>query len=260
MDDVAVNPTTGLPMLLTALVQSGKESSQQESVKRNVPRIFELLPKAMESLSVTNSKPVLAACSVIERCVRAHNEPAASGVQPTIDGEYLRQCQRRLVILLNKAQEKAANSYWEDNKDCDISSREVEAIALATIALFKLENHSKVCKQELKESGGIVAALKAMKPETSGIKREAKQSLAWMLSSYLDNSPENVEGILASGSIYVNNVLCPYVEEPAKCNASEDMQVYCRTVLEACLQHGDLSRMKSLDDIQRAIDKSRQAS
>jgi hypothetical protein len=254
MEDVSVNPTTGLPSLLTVLNQAGKDSSQQENVKRNVPRIFELLPKAMETLSENNSKQVLAACAVIEQCVKAHNEVATGGqisTEATINVEHLKQCQRNLVELLKKAEEKAAQTFAEDGMECDTSSKEAKAIALATVALFKLENYAPECKQELKKSGGIAIALKAMETETSGIKRDAMQPLAWMLSMFVDDSPDNVQSIIANGGTFL---LVRYVEDASKYDVPKDMQAHCRALLEACLQHG--KDVKNAADIQKALASS----
>lgn len=254
MEDVSVNPTTGLPSLLTVLNQAGKDSSQQENVKRNVPRIFELLPKAMETLNETNSKQVLAACAVIEQCVKAHNEAATGGqisTDATINAEHLKQCQRNLIMLLKKAQEKAARIFAEDGMECDTSSKEAKAIALATVALFKLESYAPECKQELKKSGGVAIALKAMDTEASGIKRDAMQSLSWMLSMFVDDSPDNVQSIIATGGTFL---LVRYVEDASKYDVSKDMQAHCRALLEACLQHG--TEVKNEADIKKTLGSS----
>lgn len=245
MDDVTVNPAKGFPTLLVALEESGRDSSQHLNVKCTVPRIFEMLPRAMANLE-TDSKPVLAACGVIECCVRVHNE--MGGIYgPPIDPKCLTQCQRHLVTLLKKAQEKGASSFSDDGIECPTSSQEVNAIALATIALFKLEDHTLECKAELKNAGGIAVALKAM-GQGSGIKREAMQSLAWMLSSFLDNGPENVKSITANGGTYI---LLAYVKDPVKHDVPVDMQVHCRSVLESCVNFG--KHVANRDELERAL-------
>lgn len=264
IDDVTTNPTKGLPNLLTILNQSGKDSAQQESVKRNVPRIFELLPKAMESLNTKdNSEPVFATYGVIEQCAKLHNEQAAGGAQPTIDVEYLRQCQQNLVVFLKKAQEKASQSpkspksqtfLLEGDMENDEASKEVRAIALATAALFKLKEYSTECKQEFKNSGGIVVALEAMEVETSGINCEAMQALAEVLSLFVDSpwgrNVNNVETILENGG---HVLLARYVESIVKDDVSGDMLLpYCRTILEACLRYG--KDVKHKDVIQTALE------
>jgi hypothetical protein len=254
IDELKDNPTTGLLNLQTALAQVGQDTTQQDSVNARVSRIFELLPKAMETLSENNSKQVLAACAVIEQCVKAHNEVATGGqisTEATINVEHLKQCQRNLVELLKKAEEKAAQTFAEDGMECDTSSKEAKAIALATVALFKLENYAPECKQELKKSGGIAIALKAMETETSGIKRDAMQSLAWMLSMFVDDSPDNVQSIIANGGTFL---LVRYVEDASKYDVPKDMQAHCRALLEACLQHG--KDVKNAADIQKALASS----
>lgn len=256
MDDVSVDPTSGLPNLLTVLSLAEEDPSRQESVKRNVPRIFEMLPQAMESLSEKNPKPVFAASAVIGHCVKVHNEPAAGGTQLAIEVEDLKQCQQSLVALLRKAQEKAAQSFWESDTENDKASKEIVAIALATVALFKLEEYATECKQEFKNSGGIVVALKVMDTETSGIKWEAKQALAWVLALFVESqrghNVDNIETILESRG---NLLLARYVENASKYAVPRDMQAHCRTVLEACLRYG--KEVTNADDIQRALANGR---
>lgn len=258
MDEVAVNPTTGLPNLLTFLNQAGKDPSQQETVKRNVPKMFEILPKAMETLKESNAKQVFAACAVIEQCVKVHNEATTGrqiSTEPAIDAESLKACLRNLVTLLQKAQEKGAKTFAEDSMECDPASKEAKAIALATVAIFKLQGHATECKEEFKKSGGIAIALKAMETQDSGIKRDSMQALALLLSLFVDNSPDNVESFIAGGGTFV---FVKYVEDASKYDVPKEMQTHCRAVLQSCLQHGLMARQMSdgnVMTIQKALAK-----
>lgn len=242
INEVRSNPAAGLPKLQASLDQAVKEASTKEKI----PGIFELMPSAMEKLSVKDSKPILAACGVIELCVKVRTE----GVQPPIEVEHLKQSQRNLALLLKAVQEQGAAKFNEIGTECDMSSKECKAIALAITALFKLELYASECKEELKKTGGIASAIKAMGRDDSGIKREAMASLALMLKSFLDGSPEHAESIIACGGTYT---LLPYVDEPAKYGVPKEMWQHCRDVLQVCLKFGQ--GVTNKDDIQKALDK-----
>lgn len=249
IDELKVNPATGLVNLHIALRQAGKDS-RQESVKAKVPHIFELLPKAMEGLSGNVAEAVLAACSVIECCANICNDPSLIGAPVVMAGETIKQCQSRLVTLLNKS--KMWYQFDEVQYDklmCENSSKVAKAVALATVALLRLEAHAKECKQELVRLGGIAFALKLMQTENSVVAIEAKESLALMLSLFAD-TPESVAIVIAHGGTFV---LVPYVEEPEVYDVPKDMYNYCVIVLEACLAHGQSIRNKH--QVQAAIDK-----
>jgi len=169
----------------------------------------------------------------------------------------------QLVALLRQAQERAAMSVkgtqrqLEDAEtprvECASSSEEILRIANATICLFKLQTRGFECKDEFKNSGGIDVSLMAMDKGLSesinpGISSDAMQSLAQLLLSFLEGAPKNIESIIASGG---HVTLVPYVTDPVKHDVPKDMQVHCRAVLEACLQH-DPDIVNRLD-IQRAL-------
>lgn len=250
--ELRVNPEKGLVNLQAAFIQV-TTVDQQESVKAKVPQIFESLPKAMQGLSPNNPRPVLAACSVIESCVKVCNDPSLSSGQVVIAAETMKQCQGRLVGLLKKSQEKAATVFREDQLECETSSNVARAIALATVALFMLEAHATDCKHSLNKSGGVAVALKAMQTETSGMTMKTMESLALMLSLFAD-TPENIAALIAQGGSFA---LCPYVEAPKTHDVSEDMQSYCITVLQACLAHGE--NLKNKIQIQQVLDRGASA-
>jgi len=258
MNEVAINPATGLPNLLAAL-------NAHLSDEPDIPRIFGLLPKAMESVRNKEiSKPMLAACSLTKLCVDVYNVQAsrATSSKPAINEEHLKQCQRHLVEWLRKIMENAASFMQDDNNfpcskrpaGCGPSSKEAKAFALATLALFKLDKYSSVCKDEFKKSDGVALVLKAMDKDKSGIRREAMKSLAVVLNEFVDNAPENIESIIACSGTYK---LIPYLEDPVKYDVSTEMLIQCSALLETCLQSG--KDFKNKDAVQRALDSSREA-
>jgi len=234
------------------------------------------LLSAMERADGMDSKAVLDACAVVEKHVRFEEafgtqrqfgEDGSTGLSALPDARDLRQCQSQLVTLLKQAQERAAVSVKGPQRqfgdeetphmECETSSEETKAIANATIALFKLENHGFECKDEFKKAGGIDISLKAMDKGlsehiNSGISHEAMESLAQLLLLLLDGHPDNIESIIASGGHFT---LVPYVADPTKHNIPKDMHGHCRAVLEACLQY-DPHIINKLD-IRRAYEGSR---
>lgn len=239
-DEVNGEPAAGLPNLLTAM----------ESARGNDPHA------------------VLNACAVVEQHVEIYNN-TPTGCSPLPDADDLRQCTCQLVSLLKQTQESAAsivkharewaalNGLNEDETPCIVcaaSSAEVQAIAHATIALFKLKNYGSECKKSFEKSCGAAIALKAMDMGTSeslnsGLNCETMQSLAWMLHVFLEDEPDNIQSIIANKG---NFTLLPFVEDPEKHNIPKDMQVHWCAVLEACLKHSE--DITNYSDIQRALD------
>lgn len=265
MDEVASNPATGLPNLLAALNKKCQPLDEQAGTDlvNDVPRIFALLPKAMESVQDReNSKPMLAACSLTKLCVDVYTAQALGANRPAINVEHLEQCQRHLVEWLRKVLENAALFMEDDNNfpcatrpaGCESSSKEAKAFALATLALFKLEISSSACKEVLKKADGIWLVTKALDKDKSGIKREAMKSLVVILNEFVDNAPENVDKIIACNVTYK---LTPYLEDPVKYDVSKEMLIQCSALLETCVGSG--KDFKNKDAVRMAIDSSRKA-
>jgi len=126
------------------------------------------------------------------------------------------------------------NQVQDSRMDCEANSKEAKAIALATTALFKLKGHSADCKEAMSKSGGIQAAVMALK-EDSGIKADAKQIITQMLSAYVSQNNRNVASITANGGVKVLLVFSQGkgLPEPVQ----ERVEGYCCAVVEACLQH-----------------------
>jgi hypothetical protein len=250
IDELKSNAEKGIPTLLSAMEQSAKESSQQEGAKLNVPNVFNVLPKAMAGINadMKNKKSVLAACSTIECCVKICNDPSIGGTQITIDVQDLKECVSRMVGWLKFLQGKAAKEFQEANVECTTSSSEAKAIALATAALFSLENHAEACKKEFIKSGGVITTINAMKTEECGLNMAATTSLASMLR-LLVHTPENVGSIVANGG---HLILIPYVAEPKTYSISKEMHGACVTVLQACLEAPNVTAKES---VQEALDK-----
>jgi hypothetical protein len=165
----------------------------------------------------------------------------------------LKQCQGHLIASFKKAAEKAAETSKQECMEDPAASKQLKAIANATVSLFRLEAQASACKQEWKWDG-IKAVAGAMDNCDSGVKRETHQALAEMLRSFVENSPENAEGLITSSAM---KKLLPYVETPEQYDVPQDMLVHCFVVLEACLKSGKSFAQK--DDVQRALEKSRPA-
>jgi len=172
-----------------------------------------------------------------------------------IDVEHLKQCQHNLVVLLGRAQEKAVHSYMEDSTVFDTLPMEAKSIALATVALLKLDGHapeyfgpySATCLQEFQKSGGIKIALKALDTleamqtllSASCQNQEAMQALGYMLSLCMDKPFEvNIE----SNKCFIDNqepllLMRALAEDGSESEVPVNILCHCRPVLEACLQH-----------------------
>lgn len=293
IEELTENPAAGLADLQTALVRAGKDATRQQRVKAKVPEIFRLLPTAMEGLRGKTRlwsfsqvmQSMLAACDVIARCATICNDPSLRGTQVVIAEKAIKHCQCCLVDFLKQSQTWMDWSKGKQNSDadsgtekhpwlghdmCKNSSKVASAVALATIALLMLEANAPECKQEFVETGGITAALKAMRTENVdddddgakgraaqrkekvGVGIKTKESLALMLS-LLSDTPASVAAILRQGG---TSTLIPYVEEPEKYDVSNDMHRYCVTVLEACLPNVEACP-SARGRVQVAIDKDR---
>ena len=85
----------------------------------------------------------------------------------------------------------------------------------------------------------------------SGIKIDAKASIAWMLSSYVDQDFGNVEDITSGGDCAL---ILPYLEK----GANKEMKENCVKVLEACLQYD--VKLKSREGLTQALKKYKSSS
>lgn len=242
--DIVQNPSSGLPKLLTALEQP----SQEESNKTKVPLIFEMLPDVMKSLSVDSVMPMVTACHVIVCCVRLLNDAAIGGAHPVINGAHVKQCQEHLGAWM-KAQIKAEHVYLAKNYTEDaVFSMMTKAIALATIALFKVENCATDCKRAMNKAGGVAVAA-TMLGDFTGISPDAKQALAQMLNSYVDQNSESVENITANRGI---PALLQFLEAPSSSVAARG---HIHAVLEACMTRDN--KIANTSDIKNAIEISK---
>lgn len=255
INDVAADPVKGIPNLQRALTQAAKVTAQQDDVKRNLPRILELLPQAMKVLNAEDAKLVVAACGVIDCCVAAYNGPSSEAC--TLDAEKLKDCVSSLCAWLKKAHENAVATYRKDQKVSETSIAQVEAIGNTMISLFKLEEHALACKEEIiKEEimqgdnprvSGVATLLKLML--TNGITMQAKQVIAIMLSRFVETQ-ESLDAFIACSGTFT---ILPYAEEPKKYKVPQEMQSHCVTVLQACLDKGN--GLTNRDACQTGVDK-----
>jgi len=247
VDEIAADPTKGLPNLQTAMEQSAKEGTS-ESTKNNVPRILEVLSTAIGQLSEETPRPILAACAVIVSCVKLYNDTGASGAQPNLDGNHVKQCQNQLGHLLKKVQAQASRTYFKEFIECANSSKEAKAIAMATKSLFQLEMHCADCKTELVKSGGTQSAVLCLKSD-SGLIVDAKDALAHMLSSFVDQKFNQVGSIMANGGV---KILIEYAQDKATPKSSKP---YVASVLKACLASGKNIASQETALIQEFLDQ-----
>jgi len=245
LDEVAADPTKALPNLQRAMEQSANEGNN-ESTKNNVPRILEVISTAIGKLNEETPRPILAACAVIEVCVKLYNDTGASGAQPNLDGNHVKKCQNQLGLLLKKVLAEANRAYMKEFIECDTSSKEAKAIALATMSLFQLEIHCADCKLELVKSGGTQSAVMSLKSD-SGLKADAKDALASMLSSFVAQNFDKVDSIVANNGI---KIMLEYVQDKATPKSSK---TYMASVLKACLAHG--KNIANQDEMQAVLQK-----
>lgn len=259
MQEAKANPVKGLPLLQRALDRRGN-AGQEESAKRNVPHVFELLPKAIGSLKMKDKRAVVAAGSVIERCVQLFNDPSiGAGSPPTLDPAILVQCISQFTPLLQKAHSQGRQTYRTDFKDIQTymedkeSSMVATAIAGAIKALFRLEDHAAACRQEFAKSG-LKIAVTCVKND-SGLTRAARQEFLTMFGMLL-KEPERAQDFICNQGIFVLLPYCALPGTPRQMFAvSKEFQLLCTGLLEKCVKNGKGIDDEILDEVQAAIQK-----
>jgi hypothetical protein len=255
MEEVKANPVKALPDLKNALCQP-TDIGQEEGLKQNIPKVFELLPKAISSLSEKDKKAIVAAGGVIERCVRLANDPAVGLGTPAIDASNVKQCVSSLSELLKKVQVAGSLSYRQHFMDDEAASMGAQAIAGAMKSLLQLEDHVSACRQQLSESG-LRIAVKCVKND-SGLTPSTRQALVTMIAAAVD-APEGAQGFIEGGGIFA---ILPYVADPKTYGISREFQLACTRVLEILVKSGvDIPDMDILDirvkaDLEAAIEKA----
>jgi len=248
MQEARANPLRSLLGLKLSL--SGfANPSQEESAKKNVPQVFELLPNAIGGLKVKDRRAVVAAGAVIELCVKLVNDPAVGADSPTIDPENLKQCINHFSSLLKQVQFQGAESYRLDSVDDQDSSTDARAIARALKALFKLEDHAAACRQEVTKSG-LKVAVSCVKTD-SGLTPGAKTALLAMFVALLEE-PKSVQDLIDNQGI---SVLLPYCGEPSPWGVSKEFQSLCMELLETCIKNGQGIENKA--EVEAAIEKAK---
>lgn len=248
LQEARVNPLRFL-LGLKSSVSGFANPRQEESAKKNVPQVFELLPKAMGGLKVKDRKAVVAACAVIELCVKLVNDPAVGADLPAIDPENLKQCINHFSSLLQQVQFQGAESYRVDSVDDQDSSIDARAIARALRALFKLEDHAAACRQEVAKSG-LKAAVSCVKTD-SGLTPTAKTALLAMLVALLEE-PKSAQDLIDNQGICV---LLPYCAEPSTCGVPKEFQSLCMELLENCIKNGQ--GIENQAEVEAAIEKAK---
>jgi hypothetical protein len=248
MQEAKANPLTGLPLLKGAMEQRA-DPGQEESAKKNVPQVFELLPKAIAGVKVKDKKAILAAGAVVERCVKLVNDPAVGLEPPSIDPENLKECIKQLSTLLKELLRQGSETYRTAFMDDEGCSTGAAAIAGAMKALFKLEDYAPVCRQELAKSG-LRTAVSCVKND-SGLTPTSKSTLLTMFDVLLED-PKGAQDLIATQCLYV---LVPYCVEPKTYGVSKEFQLQCTGILETCVKNGE--GITNLDGVQDAIAKAR---
>lgn len=242
IDQAQTNPAKGLASINSALGQS----KHDENCKKNIPKVFELLPKAVGSLSVKDEdvKAVATACTVIERCVNLANDPSVGFSAPTLDAAHVDQCTNQLTILMKNALEKCMASFNESGVAIKACSSDIKAIAAAMKALLKLEDHATSCRNMFNMSG-MTVAVNCMKRD-SGLTMDCKHALLSMFATLLE-SPDCVHTFIGVKGTYE---LLPYCGDP-KIAANQEFQQLCMQVLETCISSGQ--EVKNKAEVQSAI-------
>jgi hypothetical protein len=250
MQEATANPQQGLRVLKDALEQGA--NAGQEDAKNIVPQVFELLPKAIGGLKVTDRKAVVSAGAVIELCVKLVNDPSVGDHSPRIDPENVKECINHLSSLLKQVQIQSYKSYASDCANDPDSSAVARAIARAVKALLKLEDQAATCRQEVAK-GGLRVAVSCMKTH-SGLTPTAKTALLTMFAALLEE-PKSAQDLIDNQGIYV---LLPYCLEPSMCGASKEFQLLCTELLENCIKNGH--RIKNKAEVEAAIEKAKSRS
>jgi len=235
VDDAIVDVRTDhqkLPQLLAALENTYRSRAVQVSqgyvlVKTVVSGIFQVVSVALtESVTEETLPLVVAACGIIEFCVTLYNDEAIGEGPPKLNGKDIIQCQQQLGVLMKKVVNAAGKERPAGVPPVDAFSKEAQQIALATLALFKLETYATDCKNAISESGGIEAAVMGLK-EKSGLKPEAKDKIMKMLNSYVNQNVGDMQSMAANNGV---QVLLTYSRSK---DLPNDVKAYCRSVIEA---------------------------
>lgn len=269
MENVRTNPVKALPNLMSALGQP-TDKGQEEGTKQDVPKVFELLPKALSSLSLKDKKAVVAACVVITRCVKLANDPAVGTGTPPVDASIIKQCVSQLSALLQKAQSQGTKTYREDFQEDEDCSVVAESVAVAMKALFQLEEHGRACRQQFvcfKPAGsnpegmqvcgeqfgwigGLQFASESVRYD-SGMTADARKAIVTMFLALVE-TPEGATAFIQNGCIYP---ILPYCVDATKYGIPRDFQMVCMGLLRSLLKSGQYIENRS--EVEAALEKAK---
>lgn len=257
MQEVRANPLQGLPLLKDALAQRASPG-QEESAKRNVPQVFELLAKAIGDLKVKDRRAVVDACAVIELCVNLANNPSIGSPRaPAIDPENIRKCINQFSPLLEQIQFQGGSPMMQSKihpvDDADTSAEAI-AIAGAIQALFRLEDHAAACRQEVTKDG-LKIAVTCLRND-SGLRPESRQAILRMLAALLEE-PQSAQYLIENQRSNLIHVLVPYCIDPNRYCVSKKFQLLCAELLETCIKNGQ--NIKNKADAEAAIENVKAA-
>jgi len=144
----------------------------------------------------------MVACSVIEYAVALCNDPhQLSDSMNVYDfallGTNPKKCMIMLGLFFNTSVNNARAIFELSFQEDVVSSKKITSIVRASVSLLKLRGHAPVCAEALTNSGCVEASLSALEDD-SGLQKNAKDAVAFLLSSLMDSGNEKARQILKS--------------------------------------------------------------
>lgn len=241
---VTATPKNGFPNLLSLM----KKPEQEAECARNTPAIFEAIPKGVDGLKVRDHESaIVAAADVTIQCVRSHNNSQdASGLKDGVPNQTLQSFSN----LLKKVAAQATECQNVSFNNCDTSTAEAKAIAIAITELFKLKGHADKVKKEASEEQFLQVAIPLLSA-ASGISNQAKHEIITLLAELTNDYEEGAKGILREGGLPMMRKI---VENPEEYKCPKEMALECCTILEAII---DCDQIKDTNEILEGIEKCR---
>lgn len=259
MDALDANPVLGLPPLCANMQDPG----QAEVAKKSVPRIFEILPKAMEAINddmmehmrhadARKNKFITALRALIELSVKLQSEAGAAAVNV----DHINQTMNQVVRIFKMTTGYCNRTFVQDFRYDTRASTDAMNLAGTILALFQWEDQATVCKQELTKASGVWTVIDGLGITDCGLQLDAKSMNARVLVAYVDKCPENVDNIVANAG---HTALLKWItgakhtQDGREQVAPKEMQKDCCTVLDAVVKSSKNAKQEDKDSIQSAL-------